>query len=151
MKTWRVVGINLYGVVPGIRAFLPIMTDQGEGHIVNTASMAGLLPMPGAAPYNAAKHAVVAISESLYLELKAVGSPVEVSVLCPGFVNTRLMVHEPETVASPMGNLMTQIARDAIAVDIPAAQVAGPVADAVKARRFWILTHRSTGRCPSSA
>ena len=87
MALWeRVVAINLYGVVHGIRSFLPIMNDQGEGHIVNTASMAGLGPMPGAAPYNATKHAVVAISEGLYLELKATGSPVEISVLCPSWV-----------------------------------------------------------------
>ena len=97
MALWeRVVAINLYGVVHGIRSFLPIMSDQGEGHIVNTASMAGLGPMPGAAPYNATKHAVVAISEGLYLELKATGSPVEISVLCPSWVKTRLMEHEPE-------------------------------------------------------
>ena len=142
MALWeRVVSINLYGVVHGIRAFLPIMTDQGEGHIVNTASMAGLGPMPGAAPYNATKHAVVAISEGLYLELKATGSPVEVSVLCPGFVQTRLMTHEPETVSGPMASLMNQICRDAVPVGMPASEVAAQVADAIKASRFWILTH----------
>ena len=63
----RVFAINVYGVIHGIRSFLPIMESQGEGHVVNTASMAGLMPVPGAAPYAASKHAVVGISESLYL------------------------------------------------------------------------------------
>ena len=69
------IGINLYGVIHGIRAFLPIMEQQGEGHIVNTASMAGLTALPGAAPYNVTKYGVVAISEGLYLEFVATGSP----------------------------------------------------------------------------
>jgi NADP-dependent 3-hydroxy acid dehydrogenase YdfG len=64
-RVWEwVVGINLYGVIHGIRSFLPIMHDQGEGHIVNTASMAGLMALPGAAMYNVAKTAVVAFSEA---------------------------------------------------------------------------------------
>ena len=84
MSAWDwVVGINLYGVVHGIRAFLPIMQEQGEGHFVNTASMAGLIAMPGTAAYNATKSAVVAISEGLRIELKHTGSPVSVSVLPP--------------------------------------------------------------------
>ncbi|MFT6764975.1 MAG: NAD(P)-dependent dehydrogenase (short-subunit alcohol dehydrogenase family), partial [Candidatus Aldehydirespiratoraceae bacterium] len=81
LELWdRVIGINLYGVIHGIRSFLPIMTEQGVGHIVNTASIAGLIAIPGAAPYNATKHGVVAISESLFLELGAIESPVGVSV-----------------------------------------------------------------------
>ena len=104
MALWeRVVAVNLYGVVHGIRSFLPIMTDQGEGHIVNTASMAGLVPMPGAAPYNATKHAVVAISEGLYLELEATGSPVPRERALPELGEERLMVHEPERTATPWG------------------------------------------------
>src|SRR5690606_4860185 len=87
MDLWhRVVDVNLFGVVHGIRAVLPVMQQQGVGHIVNTASMAGLGPVPGAAPYAATKHAVVGLSESLYLELVATGAPVGLSVLCPGFV-----------------------------------------------------------------
>ncbi len=84
-SNWEwVVGINLFGVVHGIRAFLPIMEDQGLGHIVNTASMAGLLAVPGQPPYNATKSAVVAISESLFIELRQSGSPVRVERAVPG-------------------------------------------------------------------
>jgi len=149
MSSWqRVIDVNLYGVVHGIRAFLPIMTDQGEGHIVNTASMAGLGPMPGAAPYNATKHAVVAISEGLYLELKLMGSPVEVSVLCPGFVETRLMVNEAETLSSPMGAWMLQLCREGVGGGMPASQVAACVAEAIASKRFWILTHDDSRQEP---
>jgi short-subunit dehydrogenase len=118
------------------------MTGQGEGHIVNTASMAGLMPMPGAAPYNATKHAVVALSEGLYLELKATGSPVEVSVVCPSWVKTRLMEHEPESAATPMANLMSAVVRAALENDgIEASDVARQVVDAIRRDQFWILTH----------
>ncbi|CAN0480825.1 unnamed protein product, partial [Phaeothamnion confervicola] len=115
-SAWEwVVGINLYGVIHGIRAFLPIMEDQGEGHIVNTASMAGLVALPGAAPYNVTKSSVVALSEGLFIELKANGSPVSVSALCPGFVHTNLMDgqtwnpalgDEPAPSTSPMAQMI---------------------------------------------
>jgi NAD(P)-dependent dehydrogenase (short-subunit alcohol dehydrogenase family) len=143
MDLWaRVVGVNLYGVVHGIRAFLPIMTEQGEGHIVNTASMAGLVPMPGAAPYNATKHAVVAVSEGLFLELQATGSPVGVSVLCPGWVRTRLMEHEPASVDSPMANFMNDLVRTSVEAEgIAPEAVADMVVSAVREQQFWILTH----------
>ncbi|MGB3735087.1 MAG: SDR family NAD(P)-dependent oxidoreductase [Ilumatobacter sp.] len=137
----RVIGINLYGVVHGIRAFLPIMTEQASGHIVNTASMAGLMALPGAAPYNATKHAVVAISESLYLELGSTESPVGVSVLCPGFVKTDLMQHEPDEVASPIGALIGEMLTSGVDTGIPAIDVADQVVAAVDAEQFWILTH----------
>ncbi|MEO6492320.1 MAG: SDR family NAD(P)-dependent oxidoreductase, partial [Ilumatobacteraceae bacterium] len=124
MSVWEwVVGINLYGVIHGIRAFLPIMTEQGEGHIVNTASMAGLVAMPGAAPYNVTKHGVVALSEGLFIELKSAGSPVSVSVLCPGFVRTELMDKmtwadrlgaQPNVSDNPMSQFMDQMLRDGV-------------------------------------
>ncbi len=142
IELWhRVVDINLFGVVHGIRSFLPIMTEQGVGHIVSTASMAGLLALPGAAPYNATKHAVVAISEGLRIELQATGSPVGVSVLCPGFVKTDLMDAEPDTVDSPIGALINDVLTAGVANGIPAADVADQVVDAIDANRFWILTH----------
>src|SRR5215467_13893309 len=91
LSAWEwLLGVNLWGVVHGIRAFLPVLAAQGEGHIVNTASVAGLIP--GVDPiYDATKHAVVAISENLYQAMKLAGLPVGVSVLCPGFVRTGLM------------------------------------------------------------
>lgn len=142
MALWeRIIGINVLGVVHGIRAFLPIMQDQGEGHIVNTASMAGLVPVPGAAPYAATKHAVVGLSESLYLELAAVGSPVGVSALCPAFVKTRLMEHEPAAVDDPIANLMNEMLRSGVEGGIPASEVADQVVDAIRSDRFWVLTH----------
>lgn len=86
------LGVNLWGVIHGIRAFLPTMLTSGEpGHIVNTASLAGLFSAPMMGPYNASKYAVVAISEALRSELAMTGANVSVSVLCPGFVNTDIM------------------------------------------------------------
>jgi NAD(P)-dependent dehydrogenase (short-subunit alcohol dehydrogenase family) len=151
MSVWEwVVDINLYGVVHGIRAFLPIMLDQGEGHIVNTASMAGLLAMPGLAPYNATKSAVVAISEGLFVEQVAKGSPVRVSVLCPSFVKSNLMVDpkwidrlgaQPADTSDPIGAAMTQMLQAGVEEGLEASEVADMVHDAVIDERFWILTH----------
>jgi NAD(P)-dependent dehydrogenase (short-subunit alcohol dehydrogenase family) len=143
MDLWhRTVGVNLYGVVHGIRSFLPIMTTQGEGHIVNTASMAGLLATPGAGPYNATKHAVVGLSEGLYLELKMLESPVEVSVLCPGWVKTRLMEHEDAVATSPIAKLMTDYSRSSIENDsMSTAELAQRVREAIVNDQFWIVTH----------
>ena len=150
-STWEwVIGINLYGVIHGIRAFLPIMEDQGEGHIVNTASMAGLVALPGAAPYNVTKSGVVALSEGLFIELKANGSPVRVSALCPGFVKTNLLrgQHwdtslgaEPASSSSPMAQMMAAALTQGVDDGIPAADVAAQVVDAIRSERFWILTH----------
>jgi len=151
MSAWEwVMGINVYGVVHGIRAFLPIMTDQGEGHIVNTASMAGLVALPGAAAYNASKHAVVAISEGLFLELKNTGSAVSCSVLCPGFVRTNLMVGQqwqdrlgtpPPATGNPVGKMIEDLLTQGVETGVDPDGIAAQVADAVKSDRFWILTH----------
>ena len=151
MSAWEwVMGINVYGVVHGIRAFLPIMADQGEGHIVNTASMAGLVALPGAAAYNASKHAVVAISEGLFLELKNTGSAVSCSVLCPGFVRTNLMVGQqwqdrlgapPPVTGNPVGKMIEDLLTQGVETGVDPDDIAAQVADAVKADRFWILTH----------
>ena len=159
MSVWDwVVGINLYGVIHGIRAFLPIMQEQGEGHIVNTASMAGLLAMPGAAPYNVTKHGVMTLSEGLFIELKGTGSPVSCSVLCPGFVRTELMDKmtwadrlgsQPAPTANPIGQMMDQALRDGVEAGISPADVAGRVVDAIKADQFWILTHPDYGEIVS--
>jgi NAD(P)-dependent dehydrogenase (short-subunit alcohol dehydrogenase family) len=84
----RVIDVNLWGVIHGIQAALPAMRHRGRGHIVNTASISGLLPIPGQSLYNAAKYAVVGLSESLRLELQADG--IGVSVVCPGAVVSRI-------------------------------------------------------------
>jgi NAD(P)-dependent dehydrogenase (short-subunit alcohol dehydrogenase family) len=164
ISTWDwVVGINLYGVVHGIRAFLPIMEEQGEGHIVNTASMAGLLAMPGAAPYNATKSAVVAISEGLFMELVAKGSSVRVSVLCPGLVRTALLDDDQITSVrwssrlgpmpdvnsdDPVGRMIFDMLRAGVASGMEPADVAGQVVDAIRRERFWVLTHQDLAQLP---
>jgi len=92
---WRwIVEVNLLGVAHGIRAFVPRMIEQGEGHVVNTASAAGLLTGPAMGPYYATKHAVVALSEALHFDLQLTGAAVGVSVLCPEWVRTRIFDSE---------------------------------------------------------
>jgi NAD(P)-dependent dehydrogenase (short-subunit alcohol dehydrogenase family) len=86
-----VLGVNLWGVIHGVKTFLPILIEQNEGHVVNTASVAGLISMPFMAPYAVAKHGVVALSEAMFFELAIRGSQVGVTVLCPGWVSTRIM------------------------------------------------------------
>jgi len=142
MELWqRVIGVNLYGVIHGVRSFLPIMQQQGLGHIVNTASIAGLLGIPGAAPYNVTKHGVVALSEGLFIELQLTGSSVGVSVLCPGFVKTDLMNNEPDRVDSSIGEFMGEMIRTGVETGVPASGIADQVIDAIRVGQFWILTH----------
>ena len=153
MELWeRVIGVNLYGVIHGIRSFLPIMEQQGVGHIVNTASMAGLTALPGAAPYNVTKHGVVALSEGLFIELAASGSPVRVSALCPGFVKTGLAEKEPAEkpaeVATSLASMIGGMLRTGVETGIPARVVADAVLDAIVAERFWILTHPEMSHAP---
>src|ERR1700733_12240230 len=92
LDTWRwVIDVNLYGVIHGIRSFVPRMLAGGEeGHVVNTASVAGLMAGPMISPYFATKHAVVGLSESLYLELAMAKARLSASVLCPAFVKTKI-------------------------------------------------------------
>jgi NAD(P)-dependent dehydrogenase (short-subunit alcohol dehydrogenase family) len=91
LSDWQwLFGVNLWGVIHGIRAFVPLLVERGSGHVVNTASMAGLMAIPGIAPYNATKHAVVAITETLRAELDALATGVGASVLCPSFMKTGL-------------------------------------------------------------
>ena len=95
-ETWQwVMGVNLMGVVHGLRAFVPRMLAAGnDGHIVNTASLAGLLAFPQGGPYAASKHACVVTTELLALQLAAISAPIDVSVLCPAWVNTRILDDE---------------------------------------------------------
>jgi NAD(P)-dependent dehydrogenase (short-subunit alcohol dehydrogenase family) len=147
-SAWRwVLGVNLWGVIHGIRAFLPILATQGGGHIVNTASVAGLLPGFGPA-YDATKHAVVAISEDLYGAMKIGGVPVGVSVLCPGWVRTGIIDAERnwpaglgEAPPPAMTNDVTlPHAHRAVDEGAAPAAVADLVVDAVSSDRFWVFT-----------
>ena len=149
-----VVGVNQWSVVHGIRAFVPRMIAQGEGHVVNTASMAGLVTAPGMSVYCATKHAVVAMSECLHLDLALTGngSKVHVSVLCPAWVKTNIADAERNRPASsprradhsPQAQMMESMVRAAIAGGIPAEEVAEQVLQAIHEERFWVLTHPKT-------
>src|SRR3954470_11967629 len=105
LSTWEwVLGVNLWGVIHGIRAFVPLLMQQDEAHIVNTASVAGLVASPFMGAYNASKHAVVGISETLHHEFAITGANARVSVLCPGWVNTGIAQSDrnrPERFAEP--------------------------------------------------
>jgi NAD(P)-dependent dehydrogenase (short-subunit alcohol dehydrogenase family) len=146
---WKwVIDVDLFGVIYGINAFLPLFLEQNEGHVVNTASLAGLGGAPGMGPYCAAKFAVVGLSESLFHELALTGSQVGVSVLCPGFVKTR--IHEsarnmPDELTSyndePAAQLIADLASQAVNAGIDAEVVAGAVENAIRTNKFWILTH----------
>lgn len=147
-----VLGINLYGVIHGVRHFTPLMIGQGEGHIVNTASIAGLMSAPGTGPYTVSKHAVVALSEMLYGELKADNASVGVSVLCPSFVDTRIFASEKnrpldEATRSDPAWIAEQAAIEEAASAfftssaLPTEVVAEQVFDAIEQEQFYILTH----------
>jgi NAD(P)-dependent dehydrogenase (short-subunit alcohol dehydrogenase family) len=149
---WRwIVDVNLLSVAHGIRAFVPRMIEQGEGHVVNTASAAGILTGPGMSPYYATKHGVVALSESLYFDLRLVESPVGVSVLCPEWVRTNIGDpdrNRPPEVAEiepPTGGPeLRPIVEALVAGGIDPAEVAGRVVDAIRDGTFWIFTHDTT-------
>jgi len=146
-----VLGVNLMGVVHGMRAFLPLLKVQGEGHIVNTASVAGLFAAPFMGPYSASKFAVVAISETLFHELKMTGSEVGVSVLCPAWVRTK--IHQSERnrpdrfvdggVDETPAEALSMISA-VIEAGMPPAEVADHVVEAIQQKRFYILTHPDT-------
>ena len=152
LDDWRwVLGVNLWGVVHGVQAFLPRLLSQGEpAYIVNTSSLAGLASgLPSLGPYNVSKVGVVALSETLRMELAMAGAPVGVSVLCPGSTPTAILESERNRPAAlgtetrvPDGDMMRDAVRSGF--DGPgartAAEVADDVLDAVRHDRFWIIT-----------
>jgi NAD(P)-dependent dehydrogenase (short-subunit alcohol dehydrogenase family) len=153
--TWRtapavwdwVVGVDLLGVAYGVEAFVPLLVEQGEGHIVNTASEAGLCATPMLGAYHAAKYGVVGLSEALVMELAGTG--VGVSCLCPELVDTKIFdsarnapahLGFPKPDPTPIHVLESFMQTKAI----DPAVVAGNVVDAVQNNSFWILTHAVT-------
>ncbi len=149
-KDWDwVMGVNLYGVTNSLRAFIPRMLDSGEaGHVVNVASMAGLLSEPGLAAYNASKFAVVTVSEGLHHDLTLRNAPIKVSVLCPGWVKTRIAEAErhrdPDDRSNPAeldgATLKVGMAmRKAVEQGIGTEDVADAVFHAVDQGRFYVL------------
>jgi NAD(P)-dependent dehydrogenase (short-subunit alcohol dehydrogenase family) len=147
---WQwIMGVNLWGVIHGVRSFVPRLLARNEGHIVNTASVAGLISPPGTAAYNVTKHAVVALSETLYHDLRERRSAVGVSLLCPAYVPTGIADSERNRPAGvePTAKSKETLAREAMlrkAVSsgrLTADDVARAVVQAVKEERFYVLTH----------
>ncbi|HJY75287.1 MAG TPA: SDR family NAD(P)-dependent oxidoreductase [Burkholderiales bacterium] len=147
---WQwILGVNLLGVVHGIRAFAPRLIAQDEGHIVNTASVAGLISPPGMGAYCVSKHAVVTLSEALHHDLRERGSRVGVSVLCPAYVPTGIADSDRNR---PAGASIQEKSAERIAKEaalkkavasgkLSADDVARAVVAAVKKNRFYVLTH----------
>lgn len=142
-----ILGVNLRGVVNGVRAFTPRLLAQNEGHIVNTASVAGLISPPGLGAYCVSKHAVVALSEALHHDLRERGSAVGVSVLCPAYVPTGIADSErnrPKELGFSQKTPRDLALKKAVASGrLSADDVARAVVAAVKENRFYILTHRA--------
>jgi NAD(P)-dependent dehydrogenase (short-subunit alcohol dehydrogenase family) len=151
LDDWNwIVGVNLWGVIHGVRTFLPIMLEQGdEGHIVNTASLAGL--MPGRGIYGVTKQAVVALSESLYNDLKVADAKIGVSVLCPGWVDTNIMdadrnrpaelARTVDAMPDPQREAMDKAVRNFLKTGLQASAVADQVLEAIQNDKLYIITH----------
>ena len=156
-QDWEwVLGVNLWGVIHGVRVFTPLMLasvkadPNFEGHIINTASMAGLLTPPAMGIYNVSKHAVVALTETLYHDLSLIDAPIGVSVLCPYFVPTGIShsdsVRPSDTQATTQPTRSQQVSQAMLekavsAGKISAAEVAQITFDAIKAGQFYIYSH----------
>ena len=151
-----VLGVNLWGVIHGVRVFMRAMLDCArrdpdfEGHIVNTASMAGLLNAPAMGVYNVSKHAVVSLSETLYHDLQLVGAPIGASVLCPYFVPTGIHQshrNRPDELKPDERPTASQLAAQAVtskAVEsgtVSATDVSRITFDAIRAGQFYIYSH----------
>jgi NAD(P)-dependent dehydrogenase (short-subunit alcohol dehydrogenase family) len=153
--TWNdwewAIGVNLWGVIHGVKVFTPLMLAQNvECHIVNTASAAGLVVGGASAPYSVTKHAVVALSESLYLTLQRRNALVKVSVLCPGLVRTNIINAERNRPAglknepvemTPEMRAGLDFFKAALEASMPPLQVADRVFEAIRKEQFYVLTH----------
>ena len=156
LADWQwVLGVNLWGVIHGVRLFTPMMLAAARadahwrGHIVNTASMAGLVTMPNMGVYNVSKHAVVALTETLYQDLRLVTGQIGASVLCPYFVATGIAHSErnrpaglqgaPATASQQIGQAM--MGKAVASGKVSAAEVAARVFDAVAQDRFYVYSH----------
>lgn len=147
IENWEwVMGVNFWGVIYGIRSFLPHIVASGGGHIVNTASILGVLPAFGG-PYDASKHAVVAVTEGLYHSLNSAGLPIGVSCLCPGWVRTGI-IDADRNWPVELGELPTRDAaaeisagyvRRAIEEGAQPGAVADLVLESIRSSRFWVF------------
>lgn len=145
-----VLGVDLWSVIHGVRTFLPLLEASGEGHMINTASTAGLQASPNIAPYNIAKFGVVALTETVARELEIRRSPIGISVLCPGAINTQIVYSErnrPEASArqhqdSVEAEQFRKRAGGLLANQgMPPENVADMIVNAIRSKQFWILTH----------
>jgi NAD(P)-dependent dehydrogenase (short-subunit alcohol dehydrogenase family) len=157
LHDWQwVLGVNLWGVIHGIHSFVPRMLEAGEeGHIVNTASSAGLVAHSGLGPYRASKSAVVSISETLALELAPRTTQIKASVLCPEWVQTRILEAQRNRPADFKEAAMAQpldaqtqadfaAMVQAVQHGLPASEVASITFDAIRNGTFYIITHPTT-------
>lgn len=150
LESWEwVLGVNLWGVIYGVRAFVPRMLDGGAaGHIVNTASIAGVVSMPLGSPYHVSKHGVVTLSESLAHELQARKSSIGVSVLCPGYVRTQIADaarNRPEHLRgegnSAKEERWVDSIRQVLARGTPPEEIAACVSAGIEEDRFYVFSH----------
>jgi NAD(P)-dependent dehydrogenase (short-subunit alcohol dehydrogenase family) len=146
LSDWEwVLGVDLWSVIYGVKIFLPLIREAGEGHIINTASSAGLQSSPEIGPYNVAKFGVVAMTETLQLELLSEDSPVRASLLCPGAIATRISESErnrPDTATETETNQrFREMAGKIVGRGHSPESVAEGVVSAIRQQEFWILTH----------
>ena len=152
VKDWEwVLGVNLWGAIHGVRTFVPIMLAQGDDcHVVNTASVAGLLSPQMMGVYNVSKHGVVTLTETLYQDLRVTGARIGVSLLCPAFVPTGIAQshrNRPAALrdaAAPTASMIASQKANEKAVSsgrIGAAEVAQQTFDAIRENRFYVITH----------
>lgn len=153
LEDWAwTIDVDLWSVVHGVRTFLPLLKEQGEGHITATSSMAGLVCGPVLGAYHVAKHGVVALMDTVRIELKMAKSPVRASVLCPGPINTDIVHssarHRDDDATADMtegaakleDRFMTNLA-DTLAEGMDPGEVGDLMLDAIQNERFWVLTH----------
>ena len=144
------LGPNLWGVIHGVRVFSKMLLEQNDGHFVNTASMAGLVSAGRMGPYNVTKQGVVALSETLFADLRAAGSKVGVSVLCPGFVQSqiwntdRFRTDKKKAQPGSAEAGMQSVLRNVIENAMPARKIAEHVHEAILKDRLYIITHEAT-------
>lgn len=151
LRDWKwVLGVNLWGVIHGVKSFVPRMLAQGgEGHMVNTASVAGLLSTPAMSVYNVSKHGVVTLTETLHHDLAEIGAKLKVSLLMPAWVDTGiwnsernrpdgLRVSEAEEMDRARRLAMRELLKKG---KVGADDVADMVLDAVVSERFYVMTH----------
>ncbi len=156
LADWQwVLGVNLWGVIHGMRIFMPLMLEcakadpEYRGHMVNTASMAGLLNPPNMGVYNVSKHAVVSLSETLYQDLQLINAPIGASVLCPYFVPTGISQSQRNRPADMPGNAPTAsqkaaqigVAKAVSSGKLTATQIAETTFNAIRNQQFYILSH----------